>query len=207
MRKKIVKLSREVINYKQQLKQIEEFYPGWPEEVRKNADKDIEILKQEIERVNQQLFGLLPDQVRTDDTIDLVGPIKLDCDPIEYYFICLHDGSVMGPIVGEINCRGCHTSNYGDIEYTIIESFRGHGYAYRALSLLGDVLKENGINEVWIAAENDNIASIKTIAKYGGTPIEMRDGEAPFNATLFSVQTRRMGDKPQIMQMNLPNSN
>lgn len=57
---------------------------------------------------------------------------------------------------------------FGDVSYEIFEQYRGNGYAGMALDLLSKHLYLNGINELFIAAYNDNKASIKVIEKFGG---------------------------------------
>ena len=184
------------------LDSVEKKLADCEEEERASTINTINELRSELEFWGKSLIELLPGKGLTDGVIDIRGPLKIkkSSDKYSSYLICLHGEK---KIVGYIQYRGQFTGNCGDIEYSIIESFRGHGYAYRALSLLGDILSQNGINELWIAAENDNIASIKTIEKYGGTPIEMNPNSVCIpNVTLFTVSTKRIGDKPQIMQMN-----
>ena len=53
----------------------------------------------------------------------------------------------------------------GQIGYHIETDYRGHGYAYQALCLLLDQLKEKGIERVTITCAKDNVASQKTIEK------------------------------------------
>lgn len=79
--------------------------------------------------------------------------------------------------VGVINYRGYHDSFcYGDIGYVIYKKYRGNNYAYQSLCLLSELLKERGINDFLISAEVKNIASNKTIQKYGGMLIDNING-------------------------------
>lgn len=132
-------------------------------------ERDCAFFKGKVRDTEAEIRAVAP--ARTDGVIDIIGSerVRKHYEPLdkEYYFIALHDGQ----IIGHISYRGLHSSNYGDIGYEIDEEYRGNGLAYRALCLLGEILLENGINEAWIAAEGDNIASIKTIEKYGGTHI------------------------------------
>ena len=85
------------------------------------------------------------------------------------YYICLCANK---EVIGIIKYSGYHNDKYlGDIGYRIASRFRGNNYSYQALCLLGELLKENGINDFWISAEKENIPSIKVIEKYGGISI------------------------------------
>lgn len=98
------------------------------------------------------------------------------------YSICL---SGEKKVVGEICYRGYHVSEFmGDIGYSIDMNFRGNNYAYQALCLLGELLKENGVEDFWAAAYKNNIPSLKTIEKYGGVFVDTNN-----NVCLYRAQT------------------
>lgn len=79
--------------------------------------------------------------------------------------------------IGSIQYRGYHDSKiYGDIGYVIHKKYRGNNYAYQSLCLLSELLNEMGINDFLISAETSNIASNKTIQKYGGILIDNVNG-------------------------------
>ena len=89
------------------------------------------------------------------------------------YNICLHDEKT---IIGEIQYRGYHVSEYlGDIGYGINPTYHGHNYAYQALCLLSELLNEEGIEDFWITTYDNNISSIKTIEKHGGSRFERKE--------------------------------
>lgn len=89
--------------------------------------------------------------------------------------------------VGSITYRGYHVSDYfGDIEYRIEEKFNGNGYAYKALCLVSNILAENDIPDFWITCEASNIASLKTIKKYG----EIQGEKETNRVMLFDCGTR-----------------
>lgn len=107
---------------------------------------------------------------------------------VKNYIICLHNTT---EIIGSISYRGYHIKkSLGDIGYEIKEEYRGKGYAYKALCLLGEMLKEKGIDDFWITTENKNLASISTIEKYGGICIG-NEG----NTLFYSCQTRKLENK------------
>lgn len=92
---------------------------------------------------------------------------------VKNYLICIHNTT---EVIGNISYRGYHIKKtLGDIGYEIKEEYRGKNYAYHALCLLGDLLKEQGIDDFWITTEKRNIASRKTIEKYGGICIYEED--------------------------------
>lgn len=88
--------------------------------------------------------------------------------------------------VGKINYRTFHTSGYlGDVGYSINKEFRGNGYALQALELLSEKLYEDNIPNFYISTYESNIASKKTIEKYGGK-ISSIDG----NVLIYTCDTR-----------------
>lgn len=92
--------------------------------------------------------------------------------------------------VGHLKYSGYHCSyKFGDISYYIYSEHRGNNYAYYALCLLSDKLKEDGVADFWISTKNNNIASIKTIEKYNGKLISSHDG-----ILLFDCLTKKLED-------------
>lgn len=109
---------------------------------------------------------------------------------VKNYIICIHNTI---EVVGNISYRGYHTKkSLGDIGYEIKEKYRGNNYAYYALCLLGEMLKEKDINDFWIAVEKGNYASIKTIEKYGGVCF----GEEE-NTLFYSCKTKLLDNKEE----------
>lgn len=91
----------------------------------------------------------------------------------ERYDIYLHGQNV---VVGDIEYRGYHVSDYlGDVGGYVDEAFRGHGYFYEALCVLGDILHEKGIEDFWITMYENNLPSRKSVLKYGGDLLEGND--------------------------------
>lgn len=89
--------------------------------------------------------------------------------------------------IGHIDYEGYHASIiFGDIGYVIDYRFNGHHYAYKALCLLSSYLYDQGINDFYISAFNDNIPSIKTIMRYGGNIIR-KEGRI----VTFQCETRK----------------
>ena len=100
------------------------------------------------------------------------------------YYIYLH---ATDTIIGEISYRGYHVKKtLGDIGYEIYEEYQGNGYAYEALSLLGEKLNQDGIDDFWIATTIDNIPSKKIIEKYGGVLFDKED-----NILVYSCKTKK----------------
>lgn len=120
----------------------------------------------------RELYYSLP-SIKSNGVIELRLQYKdMDkdlCGIKRTYDICLCANK---KVIGIIKYSGYHNDKYlGDIGYRIASRFRGNNYSYQALCLLGELLKENGINDFWISAEKENIPSIKVIEKYGGIPI------------------------------------
>ena len=94
--------------------------------------------------------------------------------------------------VGNITYRGYHISDYfGDIGYNIGEEFNGNGYAYKALCLVSNILAEKNIPDFWITCSDSNVASLKTIRKYGEIHEETKDNHLMF----FECGTRVLSKK------------
>lgn len=73
--------------------------------------------------------------------------------------------------IGEIlynNTSKDDAEKYGNISYYICKEKRGNHYALKALNLLTDLLYQNGVDKIYIAAKHNNIPSIKTIKTFGG---------------------------------------
>lgn len=75
--------------------------------------------------------------------------------------------------IGNIEYRGNNNDHWlGDIGYNIDIPFRGHNYAYKALKLIREKIINRGIDKVIITTHSDNIASQRTIEKFGGRKID-----------------------------------
>lgn len=120
----------------------------------------------------------------TDDLSD--GVIKLICYrhaeadekrgylPAYHFRICHERGAEMG----FCDLRVGHNSNTfygGNIGYSLLPQYRGHGYAARALRLLLPLAKKHGMEYVIITTAPDNIASYKTIENCGGIFLDVRE--------------------------------
>ncbi len=77
--------------------------------------------------------------------------------------------------IGFIEYRDCDSLYLGNIGYHIYSEYNGHNFASKAVNLLNEILRKEGIESVVITANRDNIASIKTIEKVGGKPIDIPD--------------------------------
>ena len=103
------------------------------------------------------------------------------------YKICL---SSTKEVVGYIKYRGYHVnSKMADVGYAVDSKHRGHGYAYEALCLLSELLKENGIEDFWISVRPDNLPSVRTIEKYGASFLKSMD-----DVKVFSCKTFMLGE-------------
>lgn len=153
---------------------------------------DKEYLQYQIDEVIEDILDIkrkiyfLKTPSKEGDIVDIreYGSTKI----VKNYVICIHNTT---EVVGNISYRGYHIKkSLGDIGYEISEKYRGKNYAYQALCLLGELLKEQGINDFWITTEKGNIASRKTIEKYGGICL----GEEE-NTLFYSCETKRLIDK------------
>lgn len=141
------------------------------------------LLSLEIERNhNQNSLSKIDNELRiyeknpdlTDGEIDIY--INSNKGDVAFRgIIFLHNTSLE---VGEIEYRGpCDAKWLGDIGYTINEEYRGNNYAYKALELISQIIASKGIDKVSITTNKRNIASVKTIEKFGGVAIETIDSD------------------------------
>lgn len=126
-----------------------------------------------IREIANKIYWMIP-PIKTNGIIEIKKQLSdslnnsenIKCD----YSVCLAKEKI---VVGKISFRGYHCSSYiGDVGYVIEKEYRGHGYAYQAICLLSEYLKENGIDDVWISTYCSNTPSVKTIEKFGGVPIK-----------------------------------
>ena len=140
--------------------------------------KEIENLYAKIRKINdERLYKLYDIQYRLESKIkakDLIvvaesSEIELRVakeELINTYYIYSKELSIE---IGTITYRGTNDKLYeGDISYRIEPDYSGHSYAYKALCLLSDYLYRNGVDHFVISAHRENVASVKTIEKYGG---------------------------------------
>lgn len=95
------------------------------------------------------------------------NPVK---DGVPFYQFSMQCGK---EVVGVIHLRiGDHpslTNHLGHIGYEVFPHFRGRSYAQRATRLLLPLAKSNGMKELWITCNPDNLASKRTCEKLGAT--------------------------------------
>ena len=121
-------------------------------------------------------------------TIDGRNPVKDDMTG--EYSICFANDK---KVVGCISYIGYHFSDLiGDIAYTVYPEYRGNNFAYRALCMLGELLKDNGVDDFWISAVKTNTPSVKTIEKYGGMKIKEDEFYRLYRAETF-INERQLG--------------
>ncbi len=86
--------------------------------------------------------------------------------------------------VGRINLRHVLTEELlewgGHIGYVVRPSLRGRGYAQRALELMLPIAAEQGLANVLVTCDVDNLASRRTIEVHGGRYEDTRQGKLRF---------------------------
>lgn len=125
----------------------------------------LEALEKELDSINEKIFFNTKPVISN----DIVELLRVSEDK-NIFMIRLCDTK---DVVGRIEYRGQHYNMMlGDVGYEIKEKFRGHNYAYQALSLLGELLYREGILDFWITCYSTNKASMKIISNYGGKFME-----------------------------------
>lgn len=135
-----------------------------------------ELLEYEIDRVIEESFSLkrklyfLKTPCIEGENIDLR---EIKVGRTRQFNIYLHGTPTM---IGYISYRGYHIRpTLGDVGYEIQEEHRGNNYGYEALSMLGDILNKEGIEDFYIATTTNNIPSKKIIERYDGVLFNQED--------------------------------
>lgn len=131
------------------------------ENERRTLESKIYNLKEQEYQIREELNVYNYQFVNSNGVIDLYkGNLELDGT----YNIYLHKNKVK---VGEVNyLSDGDKCIFGNVGCSIIESYRGNGYAYQALCILADYLLLHNIDKIILTTKRDNIASIKTLDKF-----------------------------------------
>lgn len=137
-----------------------------------------------------QTLKIHDDKRHYGDVVDLIERHRLsakqtfDGVPTVYYEIYLHNTNHK---VGKCDLRLKNDERmyyYGNVGYNIIESERGHHYAYYACKVLFDIARDEfGYKTLYLTCDPDNKASYKTLVKLGGKLIETK--EVPYDHELY----------------------
>ena len=93
--------------------------------------------------------------------------------PFYYYDIIRKTDSVT---VGKISIRignNFHSYYNGHIGYEVFQEYRGNGYAYRASLMVLEIARFHGMGFIYLTCDESNIASYKTIEKFGAELVEI----------------------------------
>lgn len=141
----------------------------------KELSNKIKVIQAEEKKVRNKLKAV----VATDGEIELVAyhpdrsPEKL-AGYGDRYDICLCENH---QTIGRIFYGGNHYISIGNVGYHIEPEYRGHNYAAKATKLLNGILKDIGVESVFVAVDKKNIPSIKTIEKMGGEIIDVNNSD------------------------------
>lgn len=125
------------------------------------------------------LFNLFKSKYYKGEVVDLKEKYRVDEKeaydgvPCVYYDIYTSNNhKKVGTIDLRLTIEG-DNYYYGHIGYTIIESQRGHRYAYYACKVLFEIAaSEFNMSELIITCSPENIASYKTLEKLNGQLVE-----------------------------------
>jgi predicted acetyltransferase len=93
-------------------------------------------------------------------------------------YAIIQDGQPVGTISLRPNATYVTTHLAGQIGFEIVPAHRGKGFAQAAVRALFPVVREHGLDEVWITTTPANVASQRTLAALGAEPA----GEVPIPA-------------------------
>ena len=152
------------------------------------------------------MLGLLDRKKRLykGEIVDLVERARVsektsfDGVPTVFYDIYLSDSNPSGTNLGtnlKVGKCDLRLKNdgfmyyYGNVGYNIIESQRGHHYAYYACKVLFKIAKEEfGMKELIITCNPDNEASYKTLKKLKGDLVDI--AQIPYDHELYEKGDR-----------------
>lgn len=158
-------------------------------EQEKEYNKEIAATESKMYRRKDKLFWACP-PIKRRGNLELRRNITYDGhfdSGLEgTYYICLCD---LGERIGKIIYRGYSKSSIlCDVGYYIDTEFRGNGYAFWALCLLGEHLKENGVDEFYISTYQNNKPSLNIIKKYGSVLDREVDDAVIYKAKTFIME-------------------
>ncbi len=145
-------------------------------------------LELEEEKMKIKQLNISPDL--TDEEIDIY--LRRTLGTLEFKGeIFIHNTATE---VGEIEYRGNNNRSWlGDIGYSIRVSKRGNNYAYKALKLIAPLILAEGSETLTITTEENNIASQKTIEKFGG----IRTDNYPYDIICYKCNLRDIVKKQE----------
>lgn len=147
-------------------------------------DKIYGVLNMDDETIEDLIGKLKEEYMRIVDEIDRVkkadysdGELDLIINPRKgygdrdvYYDIRITNTPVY---IGEIRVTYANPVKFfGDVGYELKPEHRGKGYMVKALNVLKQPLRENGLNKPKFTVYPSNVASVKTIQKFGGEKID-----------------------------------
>lgn len=130
--------------------------------------------------------------IATDNEIDLKVPINI-VNECEYIDIYLHDTDINVGIIWYDSSDDFEFIQYfGNVGYEIKKEYRGNNYALKALKLLKQILIDKKMENMLFSIELDNVASIKTVEKFGASKLGIKK-------VLPNPKLYALSDKPMVM--------
>ena len=132
--------------------------------------------------MNTDEFEFLDPGELIDDDLQLVLVKKTPADPTKgfvpaYVFDMVLTGT--STKVGSLNLRigeiDFLVRYAGHIGYEVAPVHRGHRYAARACELLKSLVRQHGLNTLWLTVIPDNVASRRTCEILGAEMVEIVD--------------------------------
>lgn len=143
----------------------------WPDNIRREASA-----QEELEKIARDPAGFV---AALDDREAKAGPITLpDGSQVRrlpgYRRWMWDEGDFCGHIAFRWQPGTSALPPYvlGHIGYGVVPAKRGRGYATRALALLLPEARKEGLDEVRLTTDTDNLPSQKVITNNGGTLVE-----------------------------------
>ena len=116
-----------------------------------------------------------------------------DTDMLLFYYYDIINPA--NQTIGNIRIRighNFHSYYNGHIGYEIFEEYRGSGYAYKACQAALDVVRFHNMDFIYLACDESNIASYKTIEKLGAELVEICEVPREYFAWREGMERRRI---------------
>lgn len=147
-------------------------------------------LRDKLNELREEYRFLSLIKVASNDEIDIyVSPTERY---IKNYIITLSGISQQIGLIQVIYEQEKQTK-YGNVGYEIKRRYRGHHLTLKALELLSETLIENGMEKPIFAIRENNIASIKTIEKFGGCLIHKAQNDCDCNIYEVDLIKKKSG--------------
>ena len=155
------------------------------ERLKSVSSYDRKLIVEKIEKITVQIFDLeeellfIKGPIYNNDFVDIYLDENNSNEDEKNYNISPHN---IKKIIGHVRLTFNNATSYlGNIGYSLDKEYQGNGYMIQSLELLKSPLIERNIINPILTTFPDNLASIKTIERFGGKLIEEANNSHYYN--------------------------